>query len=105
MDKEAVKDQQPRRDKMDGKDKEDSVSASQTSKIEESDVQSASNIDQSEDVVDKKEGGKDDEEKKKKDNKKEYNEPLADELIKPLKIMHRIINQNFYSKEQIIFKN
>jgi len=49
---------------------------------------------------------KDDEnEKKKKDNKKEYNEPLADELIKPLKIMHRIINQNFYSKEQIIFKN
>jgi hypothetical protein len=105
MDKEAVKDQQPRRDKMDGKDKEDSVSASQTSKIEESDVQSASNIDQSEDVVDKKEGRKDDEEKKKKDNKKEYNEPLADELIKPLKIMHRIINQNFYSKEQIIFKN
>jgi len=49
---------------------------------------------------------KDDEnDKKKKDNKKEYNEPLADELIKPLKIMHRIINQNFYSKEQIIFKN
>lgn len=92
MDKEAVKDQQPRKDKMDGKDKEDSVSASQTSKVEESDVQSASNIDQSEDVVDKKE---DENPNSKKKDKKEYNEPLADELIKPLKIMHRIINQNF----------
>jgi len=74
MDKEAVKDNQPRKDKMDGKDKDDSVSASHTSKVEES---------------------KDEENDKKKKDKKEYNEPLADELLKPLKIMHRIINQNF----------
>mmetsp|Transcript_60270 Transcript_60270/g.51056 ORF Transcript_60270/g.51056 Transcript_60270/m.51056 type:complete len:111 (-) Transcript_60270:1503-1835(-) len=99
IDKEAVS-HAPRVAKMDGREKEDSVSASVTSKLEESEVQSASNVDQSEDVhvnVDVDD--------KKVKNKKEYNEPLADELLKPLKIMHRIINQNFYSKEQIIFKN
>jgi len=32
-------------------------------------------------------------------------EPLDVALLKPLKIMHRIINQNIYSQKQIIFKN
>jgi len=39
------------------------------------------------------------------DKVKQKEEPLDVVLLKPLKIMHRIINQNIYSQKQIIFKN
>jgi len=40
-----------------------------------------------------------------KEDKAKPDEPLDITLLKPLKIMHRIINQNIYSQKQIIFKN
>lgn len=46
--------------------------------------------------------------KDKKDEKEEkvkMDERIDEILLKPLKVMHKIVNQNIYSQKQIIFKN
>lgn len=75
--------------------REDSVSASVTSHVSDSQMSV-------------RDSGNEEKEKKEKDKdekKEKSDEPLDEILLKPLKIMHRIINQNIYSQKQIIFKN
>mmetsp|Transcript_6214 Transcript_6214/g.13165 ORF Transcript_6214/g.13165 Transcript_6214/m.13165 type:complete len:219 (+) Transcript_6214:522-1178(+) len=81
---------------MQSKDKDESVSASMTSHVSDSGV----SIKDSGDKDEKK-----DKETFEKDEKVKMDEQLDESLLKPLKVMHKIVNQNIYSQKQIIFKN